>query len=33
MDDLKNTEEFLAQEVNASDENTLVWYPLCATEI
>lgn len=33
MADLKNPEDSLAQEVNASDENTLVWYRSSATKI
>lgn len=33
MADLKNPEDSLAQEVNASDENTLVWYRSGATNI
>lgn len=33
MADLKNPEDSLAQEVNASDENTLVWYRSNATKI
>lgn len=33
MADLKNPKGSLAQEVNASDENTLVWYRSSATKI
>lgn len=33
MTDLKHPEESLAQEVNASDENTLVWYLSCAMKV